>query len=59
VVAQWTLYDGGKAKARRDEALALAGELLQRVEDLKKSARCHPWRGRPRPMPHARGCGAT
>jgi len=37
VVAQWTLYDGGKAKARRDEALALAGELLQRVEDLKKS----------------------
>ena len=35
VVAQWTLYDGGKARARRDEALALAGELLQRVEDLK------------------------
>ncbi len=35
VVAQWTLYDGGKAKARGDEALALAGELLQRVEDLK------------------------
>jgi len=37
VVAQWALYDGGKARARRDEALALAGELLQRVEDLKKS----------------------
>lgn len=37
LVAQWTLYDGGKAKARRDEALALAGELLQRVEDMKRS----------------------
>ncbi|HOI82546.1 MAG TPA: TolC family protein [Synergistales bacterium] len=35
IVAEWKLYDGGKSKARKDEALALADELLQRVEDMK------------------------
>jgi len=36
IVAEWKLYDGGKAKARRDEALAVAEELIQRMEDMKR-----------------------
>ncbi|MDO9508277.1 MAG: TolC family protein [Thermovirgaceae bacterium] len=35
-VAEWKLYDGGRSRARKDEALAVAGELLQRIEDMKR-----------------------
>lgn len=36
IVAEWKLYDGGRAKARKDGALAVADELLQRIEDMKR-----------------------
>ena len=35
-VAEWKLYDGGKAGAKRDEALATAGELIHRMEDMRR-----------------------
>ena len=36
IIAEWKLYDGGKSKARRDEAMAVAEELLERMEDMKR-----------------------
>ncbi len=36
IIAEWKLYDGGKAKARRDEAVAVAEELIKRMEDMKR-----------------------